>query len=513
MRTTSSVSKELTGGFKKMKNLFAVVIVFFYSFNLYSQSLIEQKLNLEKSIQERTERIVEKIIGSKEMIVLVNVELTKEQSKEKPLYPGMAMSEEEYLPGITYSYVPIDVDNLASVLSIKKISISVTVDKSVSQELVDRIKSEVSTLLGLNPLRGDVVDVQKIAFAFKKLSFREQIANLSSHLFWLFALLLLTIFLFGPLRHFFKTVVKAMELRIEADTRIRGYEEAMRGGTAGPGGMPFMPAGPIELTLERRRPQLGKGEETKVKKKFDFVTADNLKNLIFLLRNEKPEKIAIIINYLPPEFGSEIMGSLSPELQSKVALQLTAPKVIDPEEVNKIEEEIKTKIEYMVGGEDYFLNLLDQVDRETQENILKSLENTNPALATKLRNSLFFFEDIVILDKPILQRVIRETQRQGLSLALALKIVPENVKLKIMDALTEGARAMLVEQIDLLGEVSEKRVQEEQRQIANIVKALEKSGDIVIDRTKRYQILEGSDLAVEPEEVPEEKGKNKNFPK
>ncbi|MFN3966879.1 MAG: hypothetical protein ACK4JE_04200, partial [Endomicrobiia bacterium] len=135
---------------KNLKIIFLLTHLLTHSLTyIYSQSLIEQKLNLEKSIQERTERIVEKIIGSKEMVVLVNVELAPEtKSSEKPLYPGMRMSEEEYLPGITYSYVPIDIESLGSTIAIKKISISVTVDKSVSQELVDRIKNEVSTLLG-----------------------------------------------------------------------------------------------------------------------------------------------------------------------------------------------------------------------------------------------------------------------------------------------------------------------------------------------------------------------------
>ncbi|MFH2070587.1 MAG: FliG C-terminal domain-containing protein [Elusimicrobiota bacterium] len=468
-----------------------------------AQSMMEQKLALESSIQERTERIVEKIIGSRETVVLVNVELATEKSKtERPLYPGMTGSQEEYLPGITYSYVPLDLEAAGySNVTIKKINISITVDTKITTPVVDRIKKEITSLMGLNTLRGDVVDVQKIVFSSKKINWGEQLLNLFSNLYWIAVLGLIALFLFGPLRNFFKTIVKAMEIRIDADTKIRNYDDASRAGIGG--GNPFMPSGPIELTLDRKRPQLKKGEEEQMKmKKFGFIDANNLKNLIFLLKEEKPEKIAILTSYLSSEFTSQVINSLPPKKQAQVALTLTMPRIIDPQEVDELEKEMKQKIDYLVGGDDYFMNLLDQVDIETQENILQNLEGTNPALATKIRQVLFFFNDIVILDKQVLQKVIREIQKQGLSLALALKGAADGVKSKVMETLTEGARAMLAEQIDLLGDVTEKRAQDEQKQIAIIIKQLERAGEIIIDRGKKFNIIdEDKSTAVVPEEV------------
>lgn len=491
-------------------NLFPVIAGIFILTNslcfAQSQTILDQKLNLEKSIQERTERIVEKIIGSREMIVLVNVALAQEEQKGAAApqqnrqggYPGVNLQDEEYLPGITYSYMPGQTGQSVSTnIVIKKIDISITVAETVTNDTINKIKTEVTNLMGLNAVRGDAVAIQKIAFATHTMTLKEQFLSLGPSLYWLVGFVLLTIFMFGPLRSFFKTIVKSMEIRIEADTRLRGMDDAMRGG--GPAGAAMFPGGgSLELNIGRRKslPD-GKEREQGPMKKFGFITRENLKNLIFLLKNEKPEKIAIISSYLAPDITSEILSSFPPEVQSRVVVHLTTPKVIDPQEVTEIETELKQKIDYLVGGEEYFLNLLDQVDRDSQENILKTLERDNPALAAKLKQSLFFFEDIVLLDKNVLQRVVREIQRQGLSLALSLKDAKEEVKQKVLDALTEGARAMLSEQIDLIGEVSPKRIQDEQKAIVNIIRDLEKVGDIVIDRTKKDKIIE----AVEVEEV------------
>jgi len=470
--------------------LFVSLLVIFSQMS-FSATLMEEKLALEKSIQERCERLVEKIIGSRDMVVMANVEMEEVKPKEmrRAAYPGAGLSEEEYLPGITYSYMPMDVYSLTSKdVNVKRISILITLDTGISDALSNRVQKEVAQLIGLNPVRGDTVQVQKIAFARENKNWKSYLLGFSSQIYWLITLLLLTLFLFGPLRHFFKTIVKAMELRIEADTRIRAAEGAGLGlGTghnpAAPG-MPLMPGGPIELTLERRRPQLEKGDQSQMKR-FGFINDENIKNLIYLIKQEDPTNIAVITSYLPAHLASQVLASLSPTIQAKVAINLSSAKLMEPALVDKIEQNIKAKIDYLLGGEDYFLNLLDQVDRDTQLNILTTLENENPDLAAKIRRSLFFFEDLILLDKNTLLRVIREVQKQGLSLALALKNASEDLKTMVMDSLTEGARAMLAEQIDLLGDVPEKRIQEEQQLIAKLVRNLEKNGEITIDRSQQ----------------------------
>lgn len=468
--------------------LFCLLVSIFSFTSIYGQaSLMEEKLMLEKSIQEKTEKIVEKITGSKDMVVLTTVELEYEEPKNdqnRQSYVGAFRSEEDYLPGITYSYVPLDTYNIGRKnVIIKRITVLITLPDDTTEPIITRVKKETNELLGLNPVRGDVINVAKIIFSKKQKKLIDYFDDYSKHIYWLFLMGLLTLFLFGPLRHFFRTIVKAMELRIEADTRIRSTEGLMGGGAAAAAGLPFT-GGPIELTLDRKRPQLTQGEQNPMKR-FGFITDANIKNLIYLLGKESPETIAVVISYLSQHLASTVLTSLPPAVQAKVAMNLATAKILEPSEVDTIEKDIKTKIDYLLGGEENFLQLLDSVDRETQENILKTLESENPVLGAKLKSRLFFFEDIILLDRASVQKVIRECQRRQVSIAIALKHATDELRNKIMETLTEGARAMLSEQIELLGEIAEKRILEERKLVENVVKELEKNGDIIIDRTKK----------------------------
>jgi len=471
---------------KSLKLSLLCLAVFISS--VFAASLMEEKLNLEKSIQGNVERLVEKIIGSKEMVVLVNVDLGEEASKtenNKPLYPGMGMTEEEYLPGVTYTNVPFSGASAKGV-TVRKITVLVTIDQKIAEEIVVRIKKEVQELIGLDPIRGDVVNVQKIAFAKQNFTLQEYIqGNWIKQAYWLILALILTIFLFGPLRIFFNNLLKNMEMKINADTRIRSSDTGGGAGSGGAGGGTMtgqLQLGGVVMPPEKEKGASGEKESLK---HFSFVDKDNLKNLIYLAKKETPENIAIIINYLPPEFASQVLSSLTVQTQNQVVTSLADVKLLDSDQVKKVDEDFKKKISYLSGGEDYFLNLIEHSDHETHVNIISALEKVNSTTAERVRRELFFFEDVNILEKIALQRLVRESQRRGYSIALALKTASEEMKNKVLSIMTEDAKAMLKEQMALIGEVPEKRISEEQRNIANLARELEKGGAIIIDRTKK----------------------------
>jgi len=218
------------------------------------------------------------------------------------------------------------------------------------------------------------------------------------------------------------------------------------------------------------------------------VNKDNLKNLVYLVKKETAENIAIIINYIPPEFAAQVLSSLTAQAQDQVLKNLAEVKLLDPVQVKKVEGDFETKIAYLSGGEDYFLNLIEHSDIETHANIISALDQANPTIAERVRRELFFFEDINILEKVALQRLMREAQRRGYSMALALKKSTEEIKNKVMSIMTEDAKAMLKEQMELLGEIADKRINEEQRAIANLARELDKAGVIIIDRSKKQSI-------------------------
>jgi len=471
---------------KKFQICFIVFFLLICLFSVSNTSIIDEKISLENSIREKTEKILEKIIGNKNFIVLVNVELDleqipKETKQAQPIYPGMALSEQEYLPGISYSYIPTESPNFPTNKAvIKKISLVLTVDQNTDPALLDRAKKELFTLLGLDTARGDFINIEKIQFTVPKPGFKDIYHSWSGLFYWLGTMLFLALFFLGPLRIILKNIAKAMEMRVETQARVRSDMTGLPG--ANPAGTIGLPGGPLELSIERKR-QKKEEEEQTMKKRFGFINETNMKNLIYLIKKQPAEKIAIITSYLPSVYSTQVINSLTIEQQREVFKNLSNTKLFEPEEVDKLEQEIKTRIDYLVGGETYFSNILDEVDREIQENILSTLETENPALAEKLRKSLVYFEDIIYLDKTALQKVIHEIQIRGdISLAVALKTASEDIKTKIMDVLTEGARAILAEQMDLLGEVSAKKVEEQQKKIAIIIKELIRAEEITLNK-------------------------------
>ena len=498
---------------------YAFLTVLFFSFPLvYSLTLTEEKISLEKSIQNRCEEIIQKILGNKNFVVLVNIEIkTPEQTPQsnidlsQQLYPGAYIREEEYLPGVTYSYLPVTnpLTNLPMQLVIDKIIINVAVDVSTDQDIVNRIKSEIPTLLGLNLARGDVVNVTKIKFQTIP-TWQMILEQALPHLYLPFLIFVLALFLFGPMTHFFKTIVKAVQLRIEADARLRATEKTEVSGQTSllPGlEVPSLPVGTpaaggtMELTIGAKK------EEKVQRKHFDFVNKNNLKNLWYLVKNEPPSVIALILSFLPSDLVTDFMSMLDTKTQAKVALELASVKMPDPQEVKEIEESIKSRIDYCIGGEDYFLSLLDKADKEVQQDILQTLSMQDPELAERLRQKIFLFEDILFLDKTTLQKILREAQRRGISLAIMLKGASEEIKNKVMDCLTEGGRAMLAEQMDLLGEIGEKVIKDEQKKLVSVVRDLLNTGEISIDRSKfvKEQIEKQKSMTIEPEIVEKKK--------
>jgi hypothetical protein len=470
---------------KAIKFLIAIFAVFLFGIFArgFAASLMEEKLSLEKTVQEHCERIIEKIIGSRDMVVIVNVELesadSDNQSQGKP-YIGAGLTQTEILPGITEGYV--ESGSTSKGLKIKKIGILVTLDQGIADETSTRIKNELTSLLGLVPGRGDEISLQKIAFAKPKFTLKDSLSNYGLNIYWLVTLILVALFLFGPLRSFVQTIVKSLELKIDADTKIRNADQMglmPNAGAAAAGGETFG-YNPARVSASSN----GSGDELN-SKRFSFISDDNIKSLVYLIKKDPPEKVAVVLNYLKAEQATKILALLPHMMQSSVAVHLSQAKLLNADDVDKIEAEIKAKIEYLSGGEEQVIELLDNSDRETQETILAALEKENSAMALRIRKSLFFFDDLAVLEKNTIQKVLRAAQRRGISLALALKNTTDAVRNAVAASLSEGAQSMLNEQIDLLGQVQEKRVLEEQRLMTKLVRELDKTGEIIIERVQK----------------------------
>ena len=213
---------------------------------------------------------------------------------------------------------------------------------------------------------------------------------------------------------------------------------------------------------------------------FQFFNEADPVQLATSFQNENPQLIALILAYLQPAQSARVLNNLTPEVQAQVAIKIADMDTTNPEILADIEKIVETKFSSVMvqdfsqaGGIDTLASILNRADRQTERNVLELLEIENPTLADEVRELMFVFEDILTLDDRTIQRVLRE---------VSLKGTKEEVREKIFKNMSERAQKMLRDDMEYLGPVRAKEVQDVQASICATIKALEAAGEIVIER-------------------------------
>ncbi|KNZ70887.1 flagellar motor switch protein FliG [Thermincola ferriacetica] len=229
-------------------------------------------------------------------------------------------------------------------------------------------------------------------------------------------------------------------------------------------------------------------------KPFDFVRKTDPSQLLNFIQSENPQTIALIIAYLEPEQAAAILGALPAERQADVARRVAIMDRTSPEIIREIERVLERKLSSVVsedftsaGGVQNVVDILNRVDRTTEKTIMESLEIQDPELAEEIKKRMFVFEDIVQLDDRAIQQVLREVDSKDL--ALALKGSSEEVAAKVSRNMSKRAADMLREDMEYMGPVRLRDVEEAQQRIVNVIRKLEEAGEIVIARGGGDEII------------------------
>ena len=222
---------------------------------------------------------------------------------------------------------------------------------------------------------------------------------------------------------------------------------------------------------------------------FDFTRKADPGQLVNFLSNESPQTVALVLSYMNPVQAAQIISALEPETQVDVARRIATMDRTIPDLVKEVERVLERRIVSTGGGRDYavaggiqaIVDILNQVDRQTEKTILNSLEMDNPDLAEEIKRRMFLFEDIVYLDDRSVQRFLRDVDLQR-DLPLALKNASEEVKAKIFRNMSSRAVEMLKENIAYLGPVRLRDVDEAQQRIVSLIRRLEEQGEIILGR-------------------------------
>ena len=241
------------------------------------------------------------------------------------------------------------------------------------------------------------------------------------------------------------------------------------------------------LGAEKAMSVIGKLTASLQVKPFEFVRKTDASQLLNFIQDEHPQTIALILSYLSPLQASMIISALPPERQADVAKRIAMMDRTSPDVIKEVERVLERRLASLVnqdytivGGVDAIVNILNTVDRATEKHIMESLEIEEPELADEIRKKMFVFEDIMLLDDRAIQRVLRDVDNNDL--AVALKNANEEVKEVVFKNLSKRLAAMIKEDMDFMGPVRMKDVEEAQQKIVGIIRRLEDAGEIVISR-------------------------------
>ncbi len=241
------------------------------------------------------------------------------------------------------------------------------------------------------------------------------------------------------------------------------------------------------LGAERAKDVIGKLTASLQVRPFEFVRKTDASQLLNFIQDEHPQTIALILSYLSPGQASAIISALAPEKQTDVAKRIAQMDRTSPDVIKEVEKVLEQKLSSLVnqdytivGGVDSIVDILNTVDRGTEKHIMESLEIEDPELADEIRKKMFVFEDILSLDDRSVQRVLREVDNN--ELAIALKGSNEEVQNLIFNNLSKRLATMIKEDMDFMGPVRLKDVEEAQQKIVNIIRKLEDSAEIIISR-------------------------------
>lgn len=471
-------------------------------------TLMEHKLRYEREKTEYLQKdILDRVLGPDKAIVVVDVEFgldtvtTRSFAKERKSEQKKDLGQIEYLlPGVPNPKAVSAGDPTGETkeesgqqekttvevkVALKRQIVTVLHDDKVPAARLETVKDAITSALRIDPRRGDRIDFKETKFTR---GFLDQILK-PLVLIPLILALLIIYFLFVPFAGFLRSYVKTLREKggteVTVDSKFENPEGEGEDGSGGGGGGGNLSASELEA-LE---------EEKKKYRPFHYIDDENLKRLIYLIRKEPARNIALVISYLKPEHVKEILLSLDPETQSRVAIEMATIRQMTREQVLKIDNDIKEKIDFLIGGIEHLLKVLDQVDNVTRDGILDYLQNEKPELYERVRKFILKFDDIKGFSDQAMQVVLNNPDlKNSALLARALKDAHTDVVNKFFANMSTNAVQLVKEEMQYTQTLNPNQIEDERKKILDVVRKLEDDGKIFVREKPKSSVLEGEEV-------------------
>jgi len=207
--------------------------------------------------------------------------------------------------------------------------------------------------------------------------------------------------------------------------------------------------------------------------------------LFELIKDEHPQTIAMVLVHLETAAASDILSKMPDDLKAEVAVRIAGLDKVSAgmvAEINCVFEEIlKNKdasVTRLTGGVARLAEILNQSDEHSSQLVLSDIEENDPDLAAQIKQMMFVFEDLVLVDDRGFQKVLRKVETA--ELAMALKAASQEVKDKVLRNMSARAGEMLTEEIANMGPVRMKDVSDAQQKITLIIQEMESKGELLV---------------------------------
>lgn len=229
-------------------------------------------------------------------------------------------------------------------------------------------------------------------------------------------------------------------------------------------------------------------------KPFNFARKADPSQILNILQHEQAQTIALVLSYLDAKQSSKILSELPSEKQAEVARRIALMESTSPDVIHQVEQILERKLtatgnqDYAAtGGVEAIVRVLSNVDRGTEKSILSELEKDNADLVSEIKKRMFVFEDIVNLESRSVQRIVREVSDADLT--FALKVASEEVKDAIYRNMSTRRSETIREEIDVMGPVKLKDVENAQTNIVGLIRDMEEKGEIDVSRGEGEEMI------------------------
>jgi len=219
---------------------------------------------------------------------------------------------------------------------------------------------------------------------------------------------------------------------------------------------------------------------------FEFLKRADAAQICSFIQDEHPQTIALILAHLDPQISAVVLSAMPRDVQADVVVRIATMDRTPPEVVREVERVLERKMASIfsqgftfAGGVKEVAEIMNRIERNTEKAIMADLEERDPELADEVARLMFTFDDLVYVDDSGIQRVLREVETKDV--ALALKSTNEDVKDKVFRNMSERAREIIQEEIEFMGPVRLRSVEEAQQKIVAVIRRLEDAGEVIIE--------------------------------